>query len=70
MSTPDQYRYYLVGEDWYRVHRDEAPVEFWDGDGWRLSVLPDQQRFLEDALGSGAKVREVLDPEEVPRVHS
>lgn len=70
MSTPDQYCYFLVGSDHWRVHRDEAPVEFWDGDEWRQSILPNREMFLNDALGSGATVREILDLEEVPRVHS
>ena len=68
MSTPDQYRYYLVGEDtWYRVHRDEAPVEFWTGDEWKRSILLTRWDFLEDALGGGSPVREVFDVGEVPR---
>lgn len=67
--SSDQYRYFELGnDDFYRVHRDGSPVEFWVGGEWMLSVLPDLAGFLDDALGSGVSVREVLDMAEVPRV--
>lgn len=70
MSTPDPFHYYAIrGSDrWehWRALEDRGLVEFWDGQDWRVSVLPNRVAFLDDALGGGATVREVLDPEEVP----
>ena len=62
-----EYRYYELGGDFYRTWGEDV-VQFWDGDQWKRSVLPDKAAFLDDVLGSGATVREVLDMAEVPGV--
>lgn len=65
------FRYYAIGgagsSDYWRALPDRPLVEFWDGTGWRISVLPNRLAFLDDVLGGGLLVREVLDLDEVPR---
>lgn len=45
-----------------------APVDFWDGTAWKHSVLTSFGSYLDDVLGSGATVREILDVAELPDV--
>lgn len=60
-----QYRYYAIGEDYWRTWGEDI-VQFWDGDGWVRSMLPNRLAFLDDALGGGGSVREVFDLNEIP----
>lgn len=43
------------------------PVDFWNGSEWQASLLHPFFRYLDDVLGSGATVREILDEKDVPR---
>lgn len=43
-----------------------TPASYWDGSAWRSSMFPTFNQLLDDVLGSGATIRELLDPAEVP----
>lgn len=66
VNPGNTYHYYLVGTCYYRVQHADTLVEFWTGDEWRASLLEGRQDLLDDALGAGSTVREVLDQSEVP----
>jgi len=78
MSKPRVFLSYATGDDglpvtsnnpsYYRVVNGDSgrPVEFWSGGIWNPSYMPNDWMLLDDILGSGATVRELLDPEEWP----
>lgn len=59
-------RHYEMAGDFWRAPESGGPVEFWSGTEWRRSALPSRFAFLDDALGGGGSVREVLNPGELP----
>lgn len=60
---------YVSGESvnsplYYRCRHGR--VEFWDGERWLRSLLASRLSLLDDLLGGGGPIREILDPAELP----
>lgn len=51
---------------YFRVHDGGSVVYFWSGTEWNRSAIQPLIWHLDDVLGSGATVRELLDEKEIP----